>query len=152
MQIFSWQLLIFEHKNWGQFHESKVKSKIPLNFNRPFSVLLLVQFTFTLKFWGNYYSELELIIYSQEEKGGKVSIKVKSKIPPSVIPLNFWLMKLTPSLRYLCSGRKLSKNWLEPWKVHDPVAQMLLSYISLQVEWAWTRAWWPGPESQAHIE
>ena len=50
---------------------------------------------FTLKFGENYYSEVEQNLLPGRKKE-EVPIKVKSKIPPGGIPLNFWLKKLAP--------------------------------------------------------
>ena len=41
------------------------------------------------------------------KKCRKESIKVKSKIPPERIPLNFWLMNMTPEVIFYYMGQKL---------------------------------------------
>ena len=71
-------------KIWGQFHESKVRRNstrrnFTPNFNRLFPTFFWAECTFTHKFWGKYYSEVEQNLLPGRKKGGKYQLKLRVK-------------------------------------------------------------------------
>ena len=74
-------VVLVDHElvGWGgQFHESKVKSKIPpgvipLNSNRLFSTFLGSMYV-SIMFWGNIYSEVEHNLLLGRKKGVEKSL------------------------------------------------------------------------------
>ena len=70
--------IVRQQKSRGQFHESKVRSKIPpggipLNLHRLFSSFFRAQCMFTFKFWRINYSEAEQNLLRGRQKGGSLN-------------------------------------------------------------------------------
>ena len=96
------QVQIFSHENGprDQFHESKFRAKFILaEFLWPLMDSFLHLFWLNICLLSSFEETVSLKlsrIYSQREKGGKVSIKVQRNSTRRNFTLNFWLMKLAP--------------------------------------------------------